>query len=264
MKNLKQSDVSLNVSNSLSLEDKLNMNSKLKIEDTLKDIDDSEYRCVKCMDRTFIIEDNVAIPCECRAVREAERILKCSGLSDEFKKKTFDNFDYARDVQTINAYKKARDYVRCFDDTECGRGNSIMFCGQVGSGKTHLSLSICNELMSRGVGVIYMGYRDVITRLKQSIMDEVYYNREIGRYKRARVLLIDDLFKGRISDSDLNIVFEILNYRYFNNLPVIVSCEKSVEELIAIDEAIGSRLVEMCNGYVVYMNGKKLNYRMHR
>jgi len=64
----------------------------------------------------------------------------------------------------------------------------------------------------------------------------------MNRYKNARVLLIDDLFKGSISKSDINIVFEIINHRYFNNLPVIVSTEKSFEELIEIDEAVGSRI----------------------
>lgn len=36
-------------------------------------------------------------------------------------------------------------------------------------------------------------------------------------------------------------MFEIVNFRYFNNVPVIVSCEKEVQELLDIDEAVGSR-----------------------
>ena len=56
-------------------------------------------------------------------------------------------------------------------------------------------------------------------------MDSVYYNKVMNRYKNARVLFIDDLFKGKITDSDINIMFELINFRYFNNLPVIVSCE---------------------------------------
>jgi len=138
-----------------------------------------------------------------------------------------------------------------------------MFMGQVGSGKTHLSLAIANELMDGGVGVVYMPFRDVIIKVKQNIMDDVYYHRVMNRYKNARVLLIDDLFKGSISKSDVNIVFEIINHRYFNNLPLIVSTEKSFDELIEIDEAVGSRIIEMCKGYLVQMKGKKLNYRIY-
>ncbi|MCH1968716.1 ATP-binding protein [Romboutsia hominis] len=237
---------------------------KSQVKNNLESLEKNlkEYRCYKCRDMTFIINDGVAIPCSCRKVREAEDILKKSGISEKFRNKRFDNFDYSVDMILMDAYKKASDYVKFFNEIENDRGNSIMFLGQVGSGKTHLSLAICNELMDSGVGVVYMGYRDVITRLKQNIMDEVYYNNVMNRYKNARVLLIDDLFKGRISHSDVNIIFEIVNHRYFNNLPVIVSCEKKVSELIDIDEAIGSRIVEMCGDYICEIRGKKLNYRM--
>lgn len=223
----------------------------------------TNYRCNKCRDLTFIIEGDVAIPCECRALREAEEILKSSGISDEFRKKTFESFDYTYDIQVVEAYKKANKYVNSFNEIKNTRNNSIMFLGQVGSGKTHLSLAIANKLMDNCVGVLYMSYREAITRIKQNVMDSEEYERIIGRYKRAKVLLIDDLFKGSITKSDINIMFEIVNFRYFNNLPVIVSCEREVEELLDIDEAVGSRLIEMSKGSVVEFKGRKLNYRVY-
>ena len=221
----------------------------------------SEYRCDKCRDRTFILIDDGAVPCECRQVRQAEEILKKSGISEEFRSKRFNNFNYAKENQIYEAYKEAYMYSKHFKSNEGERCNSIMFMGQVGSGKTHLSLAIANELMDNCVGVVYMSYREVVTRLKQNMMDDVYYHRVMGKYKSARVLLIDDLFKGRITESDINIVFELLNYRYFNKLPVIVSCEMDVNKILDVDEAIGSRLIEMCK--VVQIKGKKLNYRMY-
>jgi DNA replication protein DnaC len=77
------------------------------------------------------------------------------------------------------------------------------------------------------------------------------------------MLLIDDLFKGRITESDVNIVYEIVDYRYFKNLPVIITTEKTIDQLIDIDEAIGSRLYEMSKNYLITLEGKKLNYRLH-
>lgn len=108
-----------------------------------------------------------------------------------------------------------------------------------------------------------MPYRDNIISLKQNMMDEEYYRKVMNKFKRAKVLLIDDLFKGSISGSDVNIMFEIINYRYLNGLPVIVSCEKSIDEIMNIDEAIGSRLYEMSCGYVASLSGRRLNYRMY-
>ena len=221
----------------------------------------SEYKCDKCRDITYIVEDGEARECECKALRDCEDILRRSGISEAFRKKRFDNFDFSRDKATMDGYKIATGYALNFKDKEKDRDNSIMFIGQVGSGKTHLSLAIANELMDSGVGVLYMGYREVITGIKQNIMDEVYYHRVMGKYKNARVLLIDDLFKGKVTESDINIMFELLNFRYFNKLPVIVSCEMDVNRILSVDEAIGSRLVEMCK--CVEVKGKKLNYRMY-
>ena len=231
-------------------------------EDSLKK-SNNEYNCNKCFDRTFILKDNEAIACECRALKEAKEILNKSGISEEFRKKRFKNFNYSKDEQIFNAYKASTDYIRNFKSNEKGKNNSIMLTGQVGCGKTHLCLAIANKLMDEGISVIYMGYREVITSIKQNMMDEVYYNKIMGRYKTCRVLLIDDLFKGSISGSDVNIMFEIINYRYLNGLPVIVSCEKGIDEIMNIDEAIGSRLYEMSCGYVAILSGRRLNYRMY-
>ena len=218
-----------------------------------KDWDNSSYKCNKCRDLTFIINDGVATPCECRAVKEAKDILRKSGISEEFRNKNFENFKTINDSQAINAYNKAREYSNNFHIIKDSTQNSIMFMGQPGSGKTHLSLSIANVLMDR----------DVITQIKQNIMDEVYYNKVMNRYKNAKVLLIDDLFKGSISKSDINIMFELINYRYFNKLPVIVSTELSIENLVNIDEALGSRLIEMSKDFLVGIRNKKLNYRIY-
>jgi DNA replication protein DnaC len=212
---------------------------------------------------TFILLDNIATPCECRELRLSENILKSSGINEEFRKKTFDNFDYSVELQLTEAFSKAKNYYKNFNNIKDTRRNSIMFLGQVGSGKTHLCTAIANKLMANAVGVIYMPYRDTITRLKQSILDEENYNRELSRYKVAKVLLIDDLFKGNITKSDINIMFELINYRYLKNKPIIVSSEKLIEDLINIDEAIGSRIIEMSKDYLVEIKGKKLNFRIY-
>lgn len=223
----------------------------------------NEYICNKCRDLTFIIKDNEAIPCKCRALREAENILKKSGISEEFRKKTFKNYNYSIDLQRMDAFSKAKKYAREFKNLSNNKCNSILFMGQVGSGKTHLSMAIANELMNSGISVIYMPFRDTITTIKQNIMDANYYRKTVDKYKLAKVLLIDDLFKGGVSKSDINIMFEIINYRYFNKLPMIISTEKTFDELIQIDEALGSRIIESSNDYLVDMIGNKLNYRIY-
>ena len=155
-------------------------------------------------------------------------------------------------------------FAETFESHEEEGANSLLLCGQVGAGKTHLGAACSMQLMDRGIPVVYMGYRDEMTSLKSRIIDEKAYSDTVNRFKTAKVLFIDDFIKGKTTESDVNIVYEIVNYRYNNHLPMIVSTEKPLEDLIVFDEAIGSRLIEMCRGYIVVFEGKKLNYRLYK
>lgn len=226
-----------------------------------------QYECQKCRDTGFICQKNefgydVACRCECVAIRQARDMMKRSGISSEFQKKTFDNFKTRSNSQLSNAKSKAMQYVKNFAQMEHGRHNSIMFCGQVGAGKTHLGTAICGELMNGGVAVVYMAYRNAVTKIKQNVINEEAYDRELNQYASARMLYIDDLLKGKLTETDVNIMYEIVNYRYMNNMPIIISSEKSPNDLLIFDEAIGSRLIEMCRGNIIQLQGKELNYRL--
>ena len=137
-----------------------------------------------------------------------------------------------------------------------------MFCGQPGSGKTHLGTAICSSLAREGIPVIYMPYRNSMTKIKQNIASETEYSRETRRYMEASVLYIDDMLKGKLTETDVNVMYEIINYRYMNNLPLIISTEKDLEGLLLFDEATGSRVIEMCRGNIAFLEGRGLNYRM--
>lgn len=156
----------------------------------------------------------------------------------------------------------AIDYVKNFEEIEKQRNNSIGFLGNCGAGKTHLSIAIANNLMTKNIAVLYMPYREAITKIKQAITDEEEYNNEISKYKKAKVLLIDDFAKGKITESDINIMFEIINYRYLNAKPIILSSELIQNRLLDFDEAVGSRIIEMCKGRIAEVEGIENNYRL--
>ena len=222
----------------------------------------SPYGCPKCRDVGFLFWTDergceVARRCECFAIRREKEFLRKSGISAEFQKKTFDDFMTNGSPQLSNAKAKAMQYVKNFRDTEHGRYNSIMFYGQSGAGKTHLGTAICGDLMNNGVAVVYMPYRNAVTKLKQNIIDEEIYSSELNRYMQARVLYIDDLLKGKLTETDVNIMYEVMNYRYMNHMPVIISTEKSLDGLLAFDE-----IIEMCRGNIIQFQGMELNYRL--
>lgn len=201
--------------------------------------------------------------CECQQIVEAEARLKKSGISDEFLKKSFDNYNDMGKMPLCIAKTKAMEYSRNFPDIREDRHNSILFMGQVGSGKTHLSMAICNKLLNEyKTPVLYMPYRETILRIKQSVNDEINYNKAMERYKTTPVLMIDDLLKGKNTEADTNILFEIINFRYLNNSPMIVSTEKTLNQLLDFDEGVMSRLIEMSRAYMVEIKGQEFNYRL--
>ncbi|WP_236904919.1 ATP-binding protein [Clostridium formicaceticum] len=250
------------------MEKRLNLirqNSFTKEEVAEKEV---KYQCSICQDREYIIDRHSVKPCRCRETKIYQRILQKSGISEAFQRKTFKNYDTnKKPLIIINAKKMAMEYVAAFQKISQQKNNSIAFFGQVGAAKTHLSIAIANELMRRNIGVLYMQYREIITHLKQCIIDEEYYQREISKYKTCSVLMIDDLFKGllkknKVNDTDINIMFEIINYRYLKGLPVIVSSEYAVDKLLEFDEAVGSRIIEMSRGKIVEFEGIELNHRL--
>lgn len=188
--------------------------------------------------------------------------MKSSMITDEMSRKTFDNFETeSRDNQIKVAKDYALLYCNEFSNIKKDRFNSFVVLGQVGSGKTHLLFAIANSLLSSGVQVIYFPYVEAINDLKSNfeIIEE-----KVERLKKVEVLFIDDLFKGRDKPTSWQIetMFSIINYRYLNHLPILLTSEKDFDLLIEIDEAIMSRIYEMSRGYRFVLKGKELNNRL--
>ncbi len=234
----------------------------------MEQINDESTVCPKCggsMWITWVDEQgcDMARRCECFEPTMAKRRIARSGISEPFRAKGFKNFDTRGIAQLEKAYTICVDYCKNYQDFKESRHNSILLLGQVGCGKTHLALASANALLDyQKIRVVYMPYREMITRLKQNITDEDAYNKTIDELKTAPMLVIDDLLKGKTTDSDINILFEIVNYRYVCNLPMIVTSEKTTGELLDFDGAIGSRFVEMAEGRIIEFKGNELNYRL--
>lgn len=224
----------------------------------------NSYNCQLCKDTTWILDSNgkVVERCKCYEIIKVREQWEASGLKTDDLDKTFATYEHWSNLSK-HMKNAATNYYLRFKEIEKTKHNSIMFCGQPGSGKTHLSIALANNFIKKdGKRVVYMPYRDVITKLKQNILDKEYYKNLVVKYQTAEILLIDDLFKGKINETDINIMFEIINHRYLNKLPIIVSTEYLVEEMLSYDEAIGSRIYEMAKGFIVEVKGQENNYRL--
>ena len=224
------------------------------------------YECPVCKDTEMVlyVEDGVeyARPCECQARKRAKRLMRASGISEEDQGKGFADFQTFKEKSLEQARNTAIMYYRCFLKNQGQRVNSIVLCGASGRGKTMLGLCICNNLIKNNIEVKYMAYRQEITALKQVVTDDFSYSNRINTYKNAAVLFIDDYLKGKITESDINIMYEIINHRYLARLPIVLTTERTVSEMMEIDEATASRLVEMSREYIVTLGADTQNYRL--
>ena len=102
----------------------------------------------------------------------------------------------------------------------------------------------------------------MMMNLKQSVMDEENFIREESKYTSPRVLFLDDFLKGNPTPADLKYIYKIINQRYLQGKPIIISTEKTPREIIQWDEAVGSRIIEMTQGNIITFEKGSLNYRI--
>lgn len=208
--------------------------------------------CPKCLNRGYYYrydEENagpVMVNCDCMARRKARRRLDRSGLGSAMRRMTFDTYqtpeEWNRQILTV-----AKKYA-------AAPAGWFFAGGQPGAGKTHICTAILQELSLR-YPVRYMLWRDESARIKASL-NEPEGVALMSDLKSVPVLYIDDLFKGaeKPTQGDLNIAFELLNHRYNNeSLYTIISTEKLLDDLIRIDEAIGSRIAERSKGHRIQL-----------
>lgn len=183
--------------------------------------------------------------------------LEYSGISEFFLSKNFNNF-VVKNKEQESMKNRCLEYVK----SQAYEKSSLALLGNVGSGKTHLAMAVSNYLINIGVDVMYVDYRGFITRMKHSMIDRDEYELMIRRVQNVEILFIDDFYKGNLTKTDPSIMFEVINYRYFSKKPIILTSEMDLEDIIDVDEGVGSRIREMSEGFVI--RASSYNYRLRR
>lgn len=236
------------------------------------------YDCSICKNKGFVavVTQNEQfgyymesmLNCRCCRIRNAIRRLNRSGLKARVKACTFDRYE------TQDAWQKTiKETALRFCDSY--NGEWFFIGGQSGAGKTHICTAAAIAKLKQGKELRYMEWREEVPKIKASITDSVRYADMMKELKEADVLYIDDLFKtGKNAEgfaaqptaADVNLAFEIINYRYNQpELITIISSERTLIELMEIDEAITGRIAERTKAHGFCINLKpdaQKNWRM--
>lgn len=220
--------------------------------------------CPECRNRGYFVRldgqyRRYNVECRCMARRRSLKRIRESGLGELLERYTLETWEIRELWQ-----QRAKDLAIQYADNPEGK----WFCmtGTVGAGKSHLCTALAGLLIERGYDVLYMLWRDTVVRAKAVVNDDEEYRRIVEPLKRVRVLYIDDFLKigrgGQPTEADVTFASEILNARYCNeSLLTIISSERTVDEILDIDESVGSRIYQRSRGYYIPLSGMK-NWRL--
>ena len=223
--------------------------------------------CTKCENTgtaSELREDGwrIAVVCECQAVRANFARLDASGIRSSLESLTFENYRAEHDWQEA-AKSTAMGYCG-------GAGGWLFLGGQVGSGKTHLGTAVLGQFV-RKFAVRYMLWRDEIVKIKANVNNDPEYQALVYPLKAVDVLYVDDFFKTERNSgkrelptaADVKFAHELLNYRYVEKKRTIISSELFIDDILEIDEAVGSRIYQMSKGHCVEIGyDKNKNWRL--
>ena len=178
--------------------------------------------------------------CGCQAVRRSLRQMSESGVDCDIRLTDFVPYEPWQKRMLLTA----KNYIADHDKQWLYVG------GQVGCGKTLLCSGVFVELIKKtSLQGKYMLWRDEVVKIKACVNSEQEYTALIEPLKEVPILYVDDFFKvergKRPTAADINVAFEILNYRYNKKLATIISSELFLKDIVACDEAVGSRIYQL-------------------
>lgn len=201
--------------------------------------------------------------CSCRipdvkaAIRR--RLYSLSRL-DELTTLTFESFNprggtgigERQQASLQNAYDACQTYAQSLEGW-------LMMQGPYGCGKTHLAAAIANRSVSQGVPTLFLTVPDLLDSLRFTYdSDETSFEERFEEIRNAPLLILDDFGTQSATPWAREKLFQILNYRYINQMPLVITTNLPLEEL---EGRIRSRLSDP--GLVTPVAIQAPDYRRH-
>lgn len=204
--------------------------------------------CPICHGVGFVIikegDGEKMVPCQCRMKHfenAGKKVKTINANLSGYEHMTFENFcvegrGQLREEQITNL-TYARDCARKFAEKPSGW---LFFTGRYGTGKTHLAASIANYALEHGTEIIFQPVPDLLDQLRMSYgnISESYEER-FNRIRSVQLLILDDLGAQSSTAWAEEKLYQIINYRYVNQLPTVITTNVNLRD---VDGRIASRL----------------------
>lgn len=220
--------------------------------------EDGLLYCTKCHTRRVtknIIEPfGKRMPIVCECMKEEERKAKeleeqkeklskldklrgASLLGERYRDAWFVKTDLNRPTDFQKAFQRCHRYCEIADQA-LENGWGIYIYGDSGTGKTHLTACMCNELMSQMRQCLFTNFFEISKLIKSTWNGNADSEAVIRRICEVDFLFLDDLGTEKVTSNGEDNwlqgqVFDIVNKRYNNKKPTIFSSNYSMNELIA-------------------------------
>lgn len=136
--------------------------------------------------------------------------------------------------------------------TSVGRHRSLLLLGPTGTGKTHQAYGALRYLAPAGIAWHWIATSSANMYAALRPRSGVDSETEFRKYAHARLLMLDDLGAAKSSEWTEEINFRLINHRYENQLPTILTSNVLPGELMnRVGDRVASRLVEMCDRVVI-------------
>jgi len=134
---------------------------------------------------------------------------------------------------------------------------NIIFIGNPGTGKTHLSIAIAINALKKRYKVIFTTTAQMLYDLNASKADNSY-NKKLDFYLEPDLLVIDELGFKKVPNYNADDFFEIISKRYEHG-SVIITTNKSFEQWgdIFADNILASAILDRIVHYseIIKING---------